>query len=201
MCCLAAFFLFAMAASPQAPAQTCHVDVAARSTALRAYALHPSGDTARAARRVLEEPPCVSTPPVHRVPEDEQDAAFMAVLQPLRRQLAAGDDESWKLAFALAVIADGGDLEDLYAVIGGAVSRQPRMFLERAIARPGLGSISVVSFLGADYSDQPVSRCRELQERLAAIVAVEDPHLVAARDEALSVLRAEGKTEGCRTRG
>ena len=79
----------------------------------------------------------------------------------------------------------GDRLEDLAEQASSYVRRAPNAFL---LAQADQLGCFGVSFLGADYVDQPTKRSRELAARRSALNSVKDPNLAATKARCLAAL-------------
>jgi hypothetical protein len=113
------------------------------------------------------------------------------MLEKLQSSIEAGSECQMKLALAVLDKLDGGDLEDTLAALGGFSARQPRAFLaaveQRRLDAGLIGSI--VDALPENSVDDDPMKLRLVRERLAAIDAIQDAHLAAARATAVKALR------------
>ena len=115
-------------------------------------------------------------------------------LQILALQVYAGDKQALELTLRLSAQADGGDLEDLYAIAGHAIRGHPRTFLEAVVAaKVSAAALAIiVQMPGLEYSDRADAMAYELQQRSVALMGVHDRALRSAREVCLDALRHNG---------
>jgi hypothetical protein len=111
----------------------------------------------------------------------------------LALQVYAGDREALRLAIRLTEKSDGGNLEDLIAIIGHVIRPYPRLFLEEIkFSNVSIAKLEdIVLNTGLEYSDRPKAHQYELEMRLEAIYRVNKAELRSLRKASIDALNRE----------
>ena len=108
-------------------------------------------------------------------------------------QVVAADSSAVDLAFRLMAKADGYVGEIMSAMLGSLIRVNPRLFLQ--VLQRNRSTVvrldSLVGGFGPAYVDRERAQNYERDQRLAALLSVNDPALVEVRDECVSILREE----------
>jgi|GEM_PF-2007473 len=112
-------------------------------------------------------------------------------VQILQNQVLARDREAFRLAVRLYRAADGGDAEDLGALLGRTARSQPEFFLrELAAAHIRCSDLSwALNATGLEYVDRPEAKAYEIAQRKNAIRSVRAKKLQHVRTECLQAFR------------
>jgi len=125
-------------------------------------------------------------------------------LQLLEDQMAAGDSAAVRLAFRLEPKADGVYGETLAAMLGRLVRINPTLFLrELRLANVSTAGGAAGAHLrcrcatvaAPEFVDRLRARTYEAQQRILALKTVRDPRLRTWRDQCVTELKAELRSD------
>jgi hypothetical protein len=112
-------------------------------------------------------------------------------LRILQNQMLAMDAESFKLGYRLYRAADGGNAEDLGALLASLIRPHPAFFLEHVEhLDASCGSFRfILNVPGEEYVDHPEAQDYEIAQRRKALSAVSDPNLSTVKQRCIALIR------------
>ena len=108
----------------------------------------------------------------------------------LQNQMLAMDAESFKLAYRLYRTADGGNAEDLGALLASVIRPHPDFFLEQvASLDASCGSFRFsINAPGEEYVDRLTAQEYEIGQRRRALSGVSDPKLSTVKQRCIALI-------------
>ena len=157
--------------------------------ALREYVDYPSSENANNAVKALplEHAPWGNSSPAYRSSRFMYENRQFSMLS---HQVAAGHEESVRLAFRLFSIADGAFVEDLQIILGALIRAEPQLFLtelERS-ALPQSYYYGLALNDGEAFVDRLDAQCLEAQRKIDSLNSVTDPRVHSVKQTLVSII-------------
>ena len=111
-------------------------------------------------------------------------------LEILRDQVLGGDQESFRLAYRLRKVSDGGLLEELTIILSHVIRARPEFFLnEMSALNPSKAALDDILLMpGLEYTDRDKARQYEIKMRHKALASVQNQNLRKFRDMCLGII-------------